>query len=394
MQQKPARFFLPLIVFSQFAGTSLWFATNAVINEIQPASSSGFANSTSIVQLGFIAGTLIFSLLTIADRFPPSIVFFFSSLVASAANLLLVKVGSDVGWLYTMRFITGFFLAGIYPVGMKIAADCFPQKLGNALGFLVGALVLGTAFPHLLRAELKELNWQSVIVFTSVLAFSGGLLVLLFIPRTRKSIVIQNDFKAAFKVFRSANFRSAAFGYFGHMWELYAFWAFIPGIISFYNLQQKVKGEYSLQGQPLNIPLWSFIIIACGCIGCIIGGMVSQKLGSRIVAFYALLISGTCCLLYPFFFNLSPSLFLIALLAWGFSVVADSPQFSAMVAQSAPAQNKGTALTIVTSIGFAITIISIQMLHVVFNRHHQWALILLSLGPAFGLISLKKFRAD
>ena len=236
---------LCLIVFSQFAGTSLWFATNAVIGDIQPASSSGFANSTSIVQLGFIAGTLIFSLLTIADRFSAPLVFFLSSLVAALTNLLLIKSGNDLSLLYALRFTTGFFLAGIYPVGMKIAADCFPQKLGNALGFLVGALVLGTAFPHLLRAQIRELNWHSVILFTSALAFTGGLLVLLFIPRTKKTVVVQNDFKAAFKLFRLSNFRSAAFGYFGHMWELYAFWAFIPSIIAYYNLQQKNQGRIS-----------------------------------------------------------------------------------------------------------------------------------------------------
>src|SRR5215208_5394839 len=177
MHAKPPKLLLPLIVFSQFAGTSLWFAGNAIIHDIQPASSGSFSNITSIVQFGFIAGTLIFSLLTIADRFAAPKVFFFSSVIASIANLLLIVLAKDTAWLYLLRFITGFFLAGIYPVGMKIAADCFPQKLGNALGFLVGALVLGTAFPHVLKSQLHSFQWQNVLFFTSFLALSGGVLI-------------------------------------------------------------------------------------------------------------------------------------------------------------------------------------------------------------------------
>ena len=149
----PSKALLPIIVFSQFAGTSLWFAGNAIINDIQPASTGGFANITSIVQFGFIAGTLLFALFTIADRFRASRVFFFSSLIAASANLVLIWLAKDTTWLMVLRFVTGFFLAGIYPVGMKIAAEHFSGKLGNALGFLVGALVFGTAFPHILRSS-------------------------------------------------------------------------------------------------------------------------------------------------------------------------------------------------------------------------------------------------
>src|SRR6187551_1342329 len=154
MHHSPSKLLLPIVVFSQFAGTSLWFAGNAIITDIQ--ASGNFANITSVVQFGFIAGTLVFSLLTIADRFAAKNVFFISSIIAASANLLLLWTAGDFTLLLTLRFITGFFLAGIYPVGMKIAADCFPGKLGNALGFLVGALVLGTAFPHILKSELHS----------------------------------------------------------------------------------------------------------------------------------------------------------------------------------------------------------------------------------------------
>jgi MFS family permease len=383
MHPRLHRFLLPVIVFSQFAGTSLWFAGNAIINDIQPASSGGFANLTSIVQFGFIAGTLVFSVLIIADRFPASRVFFFSSVVAATANLLLVWLAKDVSWLMTLRFVTGFFLAGIYPVGMKIAAEHFSGKLGNALGFLVGALVFGTAFPHILRSQLKDLNWQNILLFTSVLAFTGGVLILAFVPSPRSKTVSAFRFNTAFTVFGSSNFGSAAFGYFGHMWELYTFWAFVPLILATYNQFHHVN---------INIAAWSFIIIAVGGLGCVLGGILSQKVGSKKVAFYSLLVSGSCCLISPLAFSLSPGLFLLFSLIWGFSVVADSPQFSTLVAQSAPTENKGTALTIVTSIGFAITIVSIQLLKAVYDSWSQNSLVLLLPGPIIGLLFLKNYN--
>ena len=382
MQRPRSKFLLPIIVFSQFAGTSLWFAGNAIINDIQPVSSGGFANITSIVQFGFIAGTLIFALFTIADRFSASAVFFFSSFIAAASNLMLIWLGKDIYWLMLLRFITGFFLAGIYPVGMKIAAENFPEKLGNALGFLVGALVFGTAFPHILRSQLQDLNWQSVLLFTSLLAFTGGILILIFIPHTKSKSSPAIKFNTAFTVFQSSNFRSAAFGYFGHMWELYTFWAFVPFILSVYN---------KIHASAIDVPVWSFIIIASGGAGCIFGGILSQKTGSKKVAFYSLLISGVCCLSSPFIFKLSPEFFLSILLIWGITVVSDSPQFSTLVAQSAPISNKGTALTIVTSIGFAITIVSIQFLKLVSDNLQQNSLIFLLVGPIFGLLALKKY---
>lgn len=382
MHHPPSKALLPIIVFSQFAGTSLWFAGNAIINDIQHVSSGGAANITSVVQFGFIAGTLIFSLFTIADRFSASKVFFFSSLIAAIVNLLLVWLAKDAGWLLVLRFITGFFLAGIYPVGMKIAAEYFPEKLGNALGFLVGALVLGTAFPHILRSQLKGLQWQNVLVFTSLLALFGGLLILLFVPHTTSLSKTKFKLHTAFHVFRSTNFRAAAFGYFGHMWELYAFWAFIPFILTTYN---------RINNTNINVALWSFLIIASGSAGCIIGGLISQKTRSKKIAFLALLVSGCCCLLSLISFHFSCISFLLFLLLWGITVTADSPQFSTMVAQSAAAENKGTALTIVTCIGFTITIFSIQLLKYFSNDLKQNSLLLLFIGPVFGLLFLRKF---
>src|SRR4030095_12088101 len=175
---------LPLIVLSQFAGTSLWFVGNAILPDIQRnlnSQSNAPGNITSVVQLGFIAGTLIFAIFSIADRFASAKVFFVSSLIAALSNILIIWFAKDIPVLYALRFVTGFFLAGIYPVGMKIASDWYEKNLGKALGFLVGALVLGTAFPHLLRSSLYALPSKQVLIFTSVFALMGGLLILLFV---------------------------------------------------------------------------------------------------------------------------------------------------------------------------------------------------------------------
>ena len=379
---KSTNFFLVIVVFSQFAGTSLWFAGNAIIDQISKTGTH--ASITSFVQFGFIAGTLVFSLLTIADRFSAANVFFYSSLLAALANLLIIWLSKNAFALSLLRFVTGFFLAGIYPVGMKIAADLFPEKLGKALGFLVGALVLGTSFPHFVRSQLQAIHWQSVIYATSFLACTGGLLIWFFIPKKKKAAVMQKpDLSVAFSVFRSKPFRSAAFGYFGHMWELYAFWSILPILFAYYNQTNNKAG---------NVYFWSFLVIAVGSLGCAYGGLLSQKWGSKKVAFYALLLSGICCVVVPLFFTASSSVFYLLFLVWGISVVADSPQFSALVAKNAEEKNKGTALTIVTSIGFAITIVSIQLLKGFFQAHSAYGLWLLAIGPLFGLLSLKSSK--
>jgi len=178
---------------------------------------------TSVIQLGFITGTLVFALLMIADRFPPSRVFFVSALLGSIANLGIAWGENSFSSLLGLRFITGFFLAGIYPVGMKIAADYYQAGLGKSLGWLVGALVFGTAFPHLLQVFSGTLEWTMVIYITSTLALLGGTMILLLVPPgPYRKAGTQVDLTAWFKVFKDKKFRTAAFGYFGHMWELYA----------------------------------------------------------------------------------------------------------------------------------------------------------------------------
>jgi len=357
---KPSKLILPVIVIAQFCCTSLWFAGNGVIGDLISnfgLSQNSLGNLTAAVQFGFIVGTLVFAIMTIADRFSPSKVFFFSALLGALFNVGVVWNGNTLSSLLILRFITGFFLAGIYPVGMKIAADYFEKGLGKSLGFLVGALVLGTALPHLLKGMSGSLPWKSVLFATSSLAVFGGFLMLLLVPNGPHRKPGQGfDLSAFLKVFQNRQFRNAAFGYFGHMWELYTFWAFVPVMLTTYGeLHEEVD---------FNIPVLSFFIIGIGGLACVLGGYLAQSKGTKKVAFGALFLSACCCLLSPLAFLIDMhSLFVLFLLFWNAVVIADSPLFSTLVAQNASPEIKGTALTIVNCIGFSITIVSIQLIN-------------------------------
>ncbi|MEL6561791.1 MAG: MFS transporter, partial [Bacteroidota bacterium] len=226
---------LIIIVLAQFCCTSVWFAGNAIIGDLQRVfqlDSNAIGYLTSSVQAGFITGTLIFALLTLADRFSPSLVFCLSAIAAAVLNAGILIAGGELTWLILLRFLMGFMLAGIYPVGMKIASDYHEKGLGKALGYLVGALVLGTAFPHLVKTVSSDLPWATVVYVTSALSFLGGLAIFFLVPDGPFRKAGQKlDLSVVFKVFRNRKFRSAAFGYFGHMWELYAFWAFVFSLL-------------------------------------------------------------------------------------------------------------------------------------------------------------------
>ncbi len=386
MPRRPP-YILPLIVIAQFAGTSLWFAGNAIVGDLRSEGNElSVGWITSMVQLGFIAGTLCYAIFSLPDRFNPSKVFFISSLLAAGSNLcVLWFAGSEISTAL-LRFLTGFFLAGIYPVGMKIASDWYKEGLGKALGFLLGALVLGTAFPHLLKGGYFQFEWKNVVIFTSVLASIGGFLILFFVKDGPYHTHNEENFRISnlSRVFHSVPFRSAVFGYFGHMWELYAFWAFVPLLLAF-------------NSPALDISFWSFMIIAIGTISCIAGGFLSGKIGNAKVAFIALWVSGGCCLFSFLFLELNTALFLSFILLWGFSVIADSPQFSTLVAQNAEPKLKGTSLSIVTSIGFSITIISIALLETIIERKlipFQWVFTILAIGPILGILGMRKLTAN
>ena len=376
---------LPLIVLAQFAGTSVWFASNGVLAGLSAAfalPAQAVATLSTAVQAGFIGGTLLFAIAGFADRYSPSRVFCVCALAAALCNGLIAWSGNTYTTLLFWRFATGLCLAGIYPVGMKLAADHYDKGLGTSLGYLVGALVVGTAFPHLLREVLPPTGWRSVILATSALAGLGGLLVLFGVPdgphrRARSGF----DGRVVWWVFRKRKFRAAAFGYFGHMWELYAFWVFVPVLLAAYQARHDIV---------FSVPLWSFGVIAVGGLGCVGAGYLARRWGARRVAATALGGSGLCCLLAPVVLaTASLPLFLLFLLIWGLLVIADSPLFSTLVAQNAPAEDRATALTIVNCIGFAVTVGSIALLGALFPAWMGYAYWVLAVGPVLGLVGLR-----
>lgn len=385
-----SKWILPLIVMAQFCCTSLWFAVNAVVVDLGAnfnLESTALGQLTAAIQFGFIVGTLVFAVFTIVDRFAPSKVFAFSACCGAFLNSLILLENNNLSSLLLLRFLAGFFLAGIYPVGMKIAADYYEKGLGKSLGFLVGALVLGTAFPHLLKSFQETINWEYVVLFTSCLALFGGGLMLIFVPNGPHRKASQSlDFGVVFRVFKKRDFRTAAIGYFGHMWELYTFWMLVPIILSNYFVART--------DAHLNLNFWSFVIIGIGSLGCILGAYLAERLGTQKTAVLALASSCFCCCAIPFVLEYaSPTALLIFLLFWGIVVIADSPLFSTLVASSAPSANKGTALTIVNCIGFSITILSIQVFTIVPFQANivYW---ILALGPIVSLFFIYKNRAD
>jgi MFS family permease len=381
--QTPRRI-LAVIVVSQFAGTAPWFATNAVMPDLigqwglEPAA---VGTLTSAVQLGFIAGTLLFAALSIADRFSPRRVFLVCALAGAAANgapVLLAPGAGAFDALLALRFLTGFFLAGIYPVGMKIASGWYARGLGAALGFLVGALVLGTAAPHGLRALGAQWPWQAVMTIVSALAAGAGVLMHAFVPDGPHLVrAARIDPRALHTIWSDARVRASAVGYFGHMWELYAFWVLVPAIVV-------------ARFDAASVPAWSFAIIGIGALGCAAGGLLVRRFGGARVAGWQLAASGACCLLAPLMFAAPAPLFALWLLAWGVTVVGDSPQFSALTAQNAPRESVGSLLTFVNCIGFSISIVSIQLFAALAQSQSLASLLpWLAIGPALGLWGLR-----
>lgn len=378
---------LILIVFAQFLGTSLWFAGNVAAPELEKLlGSSGLISwITSAVELGFIVGTFLYAYGSISDRYSPSAVFFYSALLAATCNILIVILPLSLFSVLGCRFMVGFFLAGIYPIGMKIASDYFEKGLGKALGFLVGALVLGTAFPFLIKALGTDISWKIILITTSGLAITGGAMVGFFVPNGpfRKANAVF-DLGLLPKLAKIKSLQSAASGYFGHMWELYTFWAYLPFLI----LELRNQAEFNASNS-----LWTFAIIAIGGVSCAVGGIISGKIGSEKVAIFSLAGSGICGLLLILFPEIPLSLVLPFLLIWGILVIADSPQFSTLVAQSVPPEYRGTSLTLVNSIGFGLTIISIQFSQYLSNYFAAKEFLgWLVIGPILGIMGFRYLK--
>ncbi|MGB8301927.1 MAG: MFS transporter [Azonexus sp.] len=376
---------VPVIILAQLFGTSLWFSANSAADDlihtwgITPAA---IGTLTNAVQLGFILGTLSFAVSGLADRFAASRIFAVCALLGALCNAAFALFASDLASGIPLRFAVGLCLAGVYPLGMKLVVSWVPERAGAALAQLVGMLTLGTALPHGIRLAGAGWSWQATILVSSVLALVAAAMIFGLgdgphlkrrhdAPPLRLGRVIY-----AFSV---QEFRASALGYFGHQWELYAFWTLVPALVLLSGLA--TPGSTALSGL-------AFAIIGIGALGCILGGWWSQRIGSARVAATALALSAICCAVFPFSMDWPAGIKIGLLLLWGASVVADSPHFSALSARACAPEIVGSALAFQNSIGFAITMLSIQLGTAWIGAWGTSIAWLLLPGPLLGLLGL------
>ena len=382
---------LAVVSLAQFLGMTLWFSATAVtpllIAEFD-ISPSHAAWLTMAVQAGFVAGTLLSAVSNVADLLNARVLMFIGSLVGACANAA-VLVAPGAAAVIALRFVTGASLALVYPPAMKIAAGWFRDGRGFALGLLIGALTLGKAFPHLLTA-LFGAEWRQPMLLASGLAAIGGTLVVLLVkdgPYLAPTAPF--DPLAIRKVLASRGARLATLGYLGHMWELYAMWTWVGVFATASFAASGIAGAASAGS------IAAFVAIGSGAVGCGLAGFIADRIGRARVAMWAMMCSGACATLTLAVYGRAPWLLYALIVVWGFSVVADSAQFSALVSEHAPRDHVGTALTLQTCVGFLLTMVTIELLpRAAAGIGWQFASLLLVPGPLLGAWAMARLRTS
>jgi MFS family permease len=382
---------LTVLAAAEFLGMTPWFsataATPALIAEFH-LDASGASWLTMAVQAGFVAGTLVSAIGNLPDVLNPRRLFAIGCVVAAVANALVTQATSGAAAI-GLRLLTGAALACVYPPGMKIAAGWVIHRRGLALGIIVGALTAGKAFPHLLQAVLGDAGWRTPMLVASGLTIAAGVLVITIV-RDGPYVTATSRFDphAIGRLFATPGARQATFGYLGHMWELYAMWTWIAAFATA-SLVAANAPDPNHGGSFI-----AFISIVSGTIGCLLAGWLGDQVGKARIAAAAMWISAACCVISPFVFGASTTALVILVSLWGFAVVADSAQFSALVAEHSNRDYIGTALTIQTCLGFLLTMVTIRGVPIVAEAvGWKWAFWLLIPGPLAGIWALRPLMA-
>jgi MFS family permease len=380
---------LAWLSLAMFLGMTLWFSATAanapIVAEfhLTPAETAWL---TMAVQGGFVLGTLISALLNLPDLLSARRLFMIGCVAGALTNAALI-VAPGVLTLIGLRVATGAALAWVYPPGMKVAAGWFSERRGMALGILIGALTIGSAFPHLLASASASVPWRTLMLIASSLAVLGGILIVTLVgdgPYVARSA--EFDPAAVRHVFADRQTRLVTLGYLGHMWELYAVWTWIAVFAT--AAATGGSGGVSVVGSVV-----AFVTIASGAIGSAAAGALADRVGKARIAAWAMLVSGSCCAAAGFAYRLPLAVLLLFAIVWGVSLVADSAQLSALVAQYSPVEHIGTALTIQTCVGFLLTMVSIRLLPIAAQTiGWQWIFLCLAPGPFLGALALRGLR--